>query len=161
MSPVPQGDETRTQAEAFAAALEVGAATVHDVADWADAIIEREASPHWSICELARCRNLYPPDVVHLLRDVPGASDRSETHRLLMQMLGESLAKDSRRANQIASSLYSLAMADEISDPDLKALAWWAWDALDLADSGLIAETRNEIVEAMRSALAQCAMQRD
>lgn len=107
------GERDPTQVEEFVAVLQVGAATVDDVVDWADAIKEREASPHWSICELATRRNLYPRDVVHLLQDVPRASDRSETQHLLMQMLGDSSAEDPRRDNQVASSLFNLAMANE------------------------------------------------
>lgn len=144
----------RIQADAFASALQVGAATVDEVVEWADAVIELEANPHWSFCELATCRNLYPPDVAHLLRDVPGTPDRAASQRIVMKMLHESLVKDPTRANQIASSLYSLAMADEIANPNLKALAWWAWDALDLADAGVTAETRTEIIDRIRGELA-------
>ena len=145
---------TRIQAEAFATALQIGAATVDEVVEWAIHVIQCETSPHWSFCELVTCRNLYPPDVAHLLRSVPGASDHAASQRIVIEMLHDSLEKAPARANQIASSLYSLAMEDKIANPNLKALAWWAWDALDLADSGLIAETREQIVAQMRTAFA-------
>jgi len=150
-------NEIRTQAEAFACALEVGAVVVDDVVAWADAIIQREEHPHWAICELATCRREYPPDVVHRLRDVPGVPDVAVSRGLVLHMLCESLTRDPRCASQVAHSLFDLAMADEIADPDLKALAWWAWDALDLADARMIRETRDDIVEKMRSALASFA----
>ena len=157
MDTATTANEIRTQAEAFACALEVGAVVVDDVIMWADAIIAREDHPHWAICELATCRREYPPDVVHRLRDVPGVPDLAVSRGLVLQMLRASLTRDPRCASQVAHSLFDLAMADEIADPDLEALAWWAWDALDLADAHMIQDTREDIVEKMRSALASVA----
>jgi hypothetical protein len=54
---------------------------------------------------------------------------------------------------KFARSLFDLAMADEVADPGLKALAWWAWDALDLADARMINETRDDIIQMIQSAL--------
>lgn len=153
MSAAPSINEIRTQAEAFASALQVGAVAVDDVVAWADAIIEREDHPHWAICELASCRREYPPDVVRRLRDVPGVADIATSRGLVLRILSDSLSRDPRCADQVARSLFDLAMADEIVDPELKTLAWWAWDALDLADAGMIEETRNEIVDMMRRAI--------
>jgi len=152
MSTSPKADEIRTQAEALASALEIGAASVDDVVRWADAIIEREATPDASICELATCGRLHVPDVVHLLVDVPGVPDIEESRRLVLQMLLDSLAKGQRRADQVARSLYDLETVAEIADPELAELARWAWDALETADSD-----RDAIVERMRACLTRCA----
>jgi hypothetical protein len=151
-------NDIRTQAEAFACALEVGAVAVDAVVAWADAIIEREDHPHWAICELATCRHEYPPDVVRRLRDVPGVADVLASKGLVLRILYDSLTRDPRCADQVARSLYNLAMADEIVDPELKALAWWAWDALDLADARTIEETRDDVIDEMRSALECSAL---
>lgn len=150
-------NEIRTQAEALASALELGAVVVDQVVAWADAIIEREDHPHWALCELATCGREYPPDVVHRLREVPGVPDVAVSRGLVLQMLCDSLTRDPRCASRIAHCLYDLAMADEIADPELKALAWWAWDALDLADAGMIQETRADVVGKMQSALTSAA----
>jgi len=150
-------DKIRTQAEAFASALELGAVVVDRVVEWADAIIEREDHPHWSICELATCGREYPPDVANRLRKVPGVPDIAASKVLVLQMLRDSLTRDPRCASQIAHCLFDLATADEIADPELKGLAWWAWDALDLADAGMIQETRADVVDRMLSALSSVA----
>ena len=149
--------EIRTQAEAFASALEVGAVLVEEVVAWADAIIEREDHPHWAICELATCGREYPPDVVHRLRAVPGVPDIAVSRGLVLLMLRDSLVRDPRCASHVAHSLFDLAMAGQILDSELEALAWWAWDALDLADDGIIEETRADIVDKMRDALTSAA----
>jgi len=116
LSPAPTTIEIRSQAEAFACALEVGVVVVDDVVAWADTIIEREDHPHWAICELATCRREYPPDVVRRLREVPGVADVAVSRRLVLQMLCDSSAREPRCASQVAHSLYNLAMAGEITD---------------------------------------------
>lgn len=55
-----------------------------------------------------------------------------------MRRVAQALAEDRSRADSIASALYQLALANELPDEGLRAVAWWAWDALDLADQGLI-----------------------
>lgn len=157
MDTAPSTNDIRTQADAFACALEIGAVAVDEVVAWAHAIIECEEHPHWAICELATCGREYPPDVVRRLRDVPGVADVLASRALVLRILSDSLARDSRCADQVARSLYDQAAAGEILDPELKSLAWWAWDALDLAEARMIEETRDEIIDKMRSALESSA----
>jgi hypothetical protein len=57
----------------------------------------------------------------------------------------------------VASALYQMAIADEIEDSGLKQIAGWAWDALDLADAGHIAESRAQVVTEMARALEHAA----
>jgi len=146
-------DLLRSKAQALARALEVGAIAIDDVVAWADAVIERENHPHWSICELSLCRRRPPSEVVSLLGDVPGTVFPQLAEAALAQVLLDSLDNDSSRADRIARALYDLALDCQIDDPDLLSLAWWAWDALDLADSGVATETRPEVVAKMRETL--------
>lgn len=61
------------------------------------------------------------------------------------------------RSLPVASALYQMAIADEIEDSGLKQIAGWAWDALDLADAGHIAESRAQVVTEMARALEHAA----
>jgi hypothetical protein len=54
-----------------------------------------------------------------------------------------------------------MALADEIEDPRVKEIGWWAWDALDLADAGHIQDTREQIIEQMSAALHDAATEAD
>jgi hypothetical protein len=157
MNTVPTTNELRTQAEAFARALNVGAVVVDDVVEWSNDVIEREDHPHWTLCELATCRREYPPDVAHRLREIPGVADLAASRVLVLQMLSESLKRDPRCATQVAHTLSMLADADEIADFELNVLAGWAWDALDRADAGISRETRADIVDKMHKALEAVA----
>ena len=85
------------------------------------------------------------------------STDVPASRALVLRILSDSLARDSGCADQVARSLYDLAVAGEIVDPELKSLAWWAWDALDLAEARMIAETRDDIIDKMRSALDSSA----
>ena len=49
--------------------------------------------------------------------------------------------------------MYQLAMSDEIDDPELKQVAWWAYDGLDLAEDGVTMETPEEVIATMVAAL--------
>lgn len=147
----------RTEAESLAVSLELGAIKVADVMSWAGKVIECEESPHWSICEVATMGAKYAPDVAAALREVPGKPEPSVVKRLVLKHLANALADDAGRADQIASALFQLAVDDALPDARLRALAWWAWDALSLADQGTIAETRGQIVDEMKSALRLAA----
>jgi len=146
----------REEAEALATALDVGIVDVSEVVDWAVDRIAEEEHPHWSLCEIAIAGRKYPQDVAALLREIPGTFSASDVRRRVLSMMAPRLERDPRRADGIASALYQLALADEIEDGELKALAWWAWDRLDLADSGTIAETREQIVQRMIRELSRC-----
>lgn len=147
----------RTEAEVIARAIEVGALSVADAVQWADDVIDREEHPHVSICEVALCARKYEPDVVAALREVPGAFDEHEVRRRVVDLLAEGLERNRDRANLIARSLYELAMADNIDGDRLRSIAWWAWDGLDLADAGLLHQTRDEVIDELIAALREAA----
>lgn len=150
-------DSLKNDAEVLAVALEIGAASVADVVAWADARIALEDHPHWSVCELATMGASYEPDVARALREVPGVVDATRVRDELVRRLARALVEDRSRADRIASALYQLALANELPDEGLRAVAWWAWDALDLADQGLVQETRDQVVDAMLAALNAAA----
>lgn len=150
-------DDLKNQAEALAVALEIGVSSVRDVVAWADAVIETEEHPHWSVCELATMGSRYEPDVVHALRDVPGVVDKAWVRDELVRRLAQGLAEDRTRADRIASALYQLALKNELPQGDLLSLAWWAWDGLDLADQRLVEETRDQVIDKMLVALKDAA----
>jgi hypothetical protein len=147
----------RNQAEALAIGLEIGATSVAEVVAWADSVITAEERPHWSVCELATMSKSYEPDVANALREVPGELDAIWVRKEVVRMLARGLAADRRRADQIASALYNLAMAENLPTAELRSVAWWAWDALSLADEGVIQETRDQIVNEMLDALQGAA----
>lgn len=144
--------DLRTQAKAFQTALEIGAASVDDVVTWASDIVSKTDHPHWSICELALCSGKYPPDLAEFLTEVPGSLDATQARTLVIRMLAASLNAHPDRANQIAHSLYDLASRGDLDDSPIHEVARWAWDALDLADAGLIAETRADVLVKMQTA---------
>ncbi|AUX40059.1 uncharacterized protein SOCE26_014550 [Sorangium cellulosum] len=153
-------DLHKTQAEAFRIALDVGAASVDDVVSWALDVVQKVDHPHWSFCELALCSRKYPPDLAAHLREVPGVPDVTLARLMVLDMLRDSLTEHPERADPIARSLYWLAIAGDLDHPELLELAWWAWDALDLADAGAIAQTREDVVKQMRSTLAEATSMR-
>ncbi len=145
----------RDEAEALAIALTIGAVDVDEVIEWADAHIAALIAPHWALCEVATSRGQYPIDVAARLRELPGRADLAVSRRLVIALTARKLARDPSRANQFAVALYHMALAGEIDAPELERLAWWAWDALDLAASGMIEETPDQIVASMTEALDQ------
>ena len=143
----------RTHAEALRIALDVGAASVDDAVAWARTVVTQSDHPHWAFCELATCSGKYPPDLHEFLGAVPGIVDEVSARALVVSMLADSLDAHPERADQIAQSLYQLALAGDLKDSPLAEVAWWSWDALDLADAGHIAESRNDVIEQMKAAL--------
>jgi hypothetical protein len=149
--------DLRTQAEAMRIAIEIGAVSVEQVVDWARTIVAASDQPHWSICELATCPDRYPPDLNEFLLAVPGSPDLLAARAIVVRMLSDTLWANPNRADQVARSLYDLAVAGDLEDSPLREIAWWAWDALDLADSGMIEQTRADVVAQMHAAFQKAA----
>lgn len=143
----------RNRAEALAVGLEIGATNLADVLAWADGIIAAEEHPHWTICELATMGKSYEPDVIRALREVPGEVDEAWVRQDVVRTLARGLAEDRSRADKIAEALYHLAMAERLPEEELRPVAWWAWDALSLADGGIGHETRDQVINKMLDAL--------
>lgn len=143
----------RNSAEALAVRLEIGAAGVADAVAWADSVMAAESHPHWSVCEVATMGKSYEPDVARALREVPGEFDEKWLCQEVIQQLARGLAEDRTRADKIASALYELAWADELPEGELLSIAWWAWDALAMADDGTVEMTRDQVVDQMLEAL--------
>ncbi len=148
---------TRTEAEVLARAIEIGALSVADAVEWADRVVEGEDHPHWTVCEVAMSGRKYEPDVVAALREVPGSVDEGEVRRGVVRILADGLERDRRRADQIARSLYQLALSDEVDGDGLRSIAWWAWDGLDLADARIVQQTREQVIDEMIAALREAA----
>jgi len=149
--------QLRDEAEALARALQIGVCDVSEVIAWADAQIACQSEPHWALCEVALSRDRYPQDVASLLRQLPESIARHNVNALLVTLLNGKLKDNSDLADRIASALFQMALADEIEDPDLQRIGRWAWDALDLADAGSIAESRAQVVTEMTRALEHAA----
>src|SRR5262249_27851149 len=132
----------RDEAEALAGALEFGLCDVAEVIAWSDAQLLREDPLPGALCEVSLAYDRYPQDVAGLLRQCPGTPAKSNVSLLLVTLLDHRLKGDPGRAYQVASALYQMALAEEIEDPHLREIAWWAWDALDLAEAGHIQESR-------------------
>jgi hypothetical protein len=145
--------QLRDEAEALAAALESGVCKVGEVISWADAQIMREDSPATALCEVALSYDRYPQDVAALLRKCPEAPDRSRAQRLLILLLHDRLKHDTGFADKVASAHYQMALSDEFEDPQLKSMAFWAWDALELADAGYSVESRAQITKQIAATL--------
>jgi hypothetical protein len=143
----------------LARALEIGALSVEDAVAWADGVISREDHPDSSICEVAMAGRKYPQDLVSLLREVPGRFDETEVRGKVLRILAEGLQQDRRRADQVAHCLYQLALAGDVDDQRLHRIAWWAWDGLDLADAGLIQQTREQVIDELVAALHEAAQE--
>jgi hypothetical protein len=144
--------DVRTHATALQTALEIGAVSVDDVVEWARNVILETEHPHWSFCELALCSDKYPPDLTEFLSAVPGSANPAAARALVVRILSSSLWTHPERADQIARSLYDLAMSGELDDSPLREVAWWASDALDLAGTGAISETRADVIAQMHTA---------
>jgi len=153
--------QLRDEAEALAKALEIGICDVAEVIAWSDAQILREDSPPVALCEVSVSHDRYPQDVAGMLRQCPGAPCKPRIQRLLVSLVREKLRCDSSHADRVASALYQMAISDEIEDSNLKSMAWWAWDALDLADAGHIQESREQITSQMVAALDEAAKSAD
>jgi len=143
----------RDEAEALARALEFGLCDVAEVIAWADAQILREDRPCEALCDVSLARGRYPQDVAGMLRRLPGMPDKAEVARLLLSLIKERLSREADCADRIASWLYQMALAEEIEDPRLRDVSWWAWDELYLAPLGYTGESREEIVRQMMEAL--------
>lgn len=148
----------KNEAEVLAVALEVGAVSIEDVIEWADAVLERQEHPHWSICELATMGSSCEPDVVHTLRDVPGTADEVWVRSNLVRRLAQELAEDASSVDRVASALYRLALAEQLPRGELLSLAWWAQDELDLVDQRMVEGSRENIVAEMAQALNEAAL---
>jgi hypothetical protein len=149
--------QLRDEAEALAIALEIGICDVAESIAWSDAKILREDSPPAALCEVAVSHNRYPQDLAGLLRQCPGTPVNSRVQQLLVLLLREKLNRDPGSADKVASALYQMALSEEIEDEQLKSMAWWAWDALDLADAGHIQESREQITKQMAATLEEAA----
>jgi hypothetical protein len=147
----------RDEAEALAEALEFGVCDVAEAVAWSDAQLLREDAPLGALCEVSLAHDRYPQDVAGMLRQCPGTPAKSNVSRLLVTLLDDRLKGDTGRAYQIASALYQMALAEEIEDPHPREIAWWADDALDLAEAGHIQESREQIVGQMADALDRAA----
>jgi hypothetical protein len=143
----------RNEAEALAIGLRSGFANTSDAVRWADKVISMEQHPHGTICEVALAGNKRSSEVADLLDAIPGAPVHDVVMDLLIQLIHHKLEADVFQADSAARRLYYMAINDNITDPDLKSVARRSWDALHLADAGIIGN-RKEVVSDLRNALS-------
>ncbi len=117
----------------------------------------REDPPPVALCDVSLSYDRYPQDVAGLLRQLPGAPIKQRVDQLLVTLVDAKMRSDPSHVYQIAWGLYQMALADVIEDPRLKEIAWWAWDALDLAESGHNQESREQVIGQMSAALHEVA----
>jgi hypothetical protein len=153
--------QLRDEAEALATALEIGACDVAEVIAWSDAQLLREDPPPAALCDVSLSYDRYPQDVAGLLRQLPGAPDKQRVCRLVVTLIDAKMRSDPSSAYRIAWSLYQMALADEIEDPRLKEIGWWAWVALDPAEAGLIQASRAQVIDKISAALREAAREAD
>lgn len=153
--------QLRDEAEALATALEIGICDVAEIIAWSDAQILRQDSPPAALCDISLAHDRYPQDVAGLLRQCPGTPVKARVQRLLLLLARQKLSRGSRGADKVASVLYQMALGDDIEDSNLKSIAWWAWDALGLADAGHIEESRKQTTNQMVAALDEAAQSGD
>jgi hypothetical protein len=102
MSPnVPVSGDLNNEAEVLAVSLEIGAVSVADVVEWADARVAIEDHPHWSVCEVATMGASYEPDVARALREVPGVVDETRVRHELVCRLARALVEDRTRGSEL------------------------------------------------------------
>ena len=147
--------QLRDEAEALALGLEVGAVGRHEVTCWADAKVLQQDSPHWTLCDVAVAAVAYPQDLAGLLRSIPGETSPSSAIRLLIQLLVVKWDRGSLPPKELASVLGQLW--PRLENQRLQGLASYAWDALDLAEEGLIEQSSAEIVRDLDAALHEAA----
>lgn len=145
----------RTQAETFAIALEIGAVSVRSVIAWAESASADESAPCALLREVALMAQSYPIEVAAALRALPGEPERAVANQGVLLLLGYTLSQNRARADQVAAALYRLVISAELWDDELRSLAYWADDALTLADQGLIPESRDQVIDKLIRALAK------
>lgn len=145
----------RTQAETFAIALEIGAVSVGSVIAWAESASPAESAPCASLCKVALMAGSYPLEVAAALRELPGEFDLAVANQGVLLLLGYTLSQNRARADQVAAALYRLAISDELWDDELRSIAYWADDALTLADQGQIPQSRDQVIDKLIRALAK------
>lgn len=143
----------RNEAEALAACLELDLADVPDAVRWADEQILASDVPHNALCDVAMAARSNNWDVAGMLRQLPGTIDQSFVVRRLIECATERLRSDNANARTVAFALYQLAMDETLPPGPLRKDAWWFYDAIDLATSGYIQETPDEVIRQMLNAL--------
>ncbi|MEM7232213.1 MAG: hypothetical protein AAF517_08570 [Planctomycetota bacterium] len=145
---------TRTIAEAYARALDLGLLSPEVVTRWIDASILVEASPLPELCVASTITD--PEDLATALRHIPGEVESDEAHRLLFGHMLQALVEEKASAKCVASELFRMAMADEVPNPAAQGPMFTFYDDLDLAHLGHIGDRDydailNELCEFLES----------
>ena len=143
----------RTEAEALAVRLELELSDVLEAVRWADDQILASDVPHNALCDVAMATRANNWDVAGMLRQLPGAIDQSYVVRRLIECAAKRLRTDTANARTVAFAIYQLAMDETLPPGPLRKEAWWFYDAIDLASSGYIQETPDQVVRRMLNVL--------
>lgn len=137
----------KEQAEVLRCGLQAGVRTVADAVAWADSIIAADPQPDIAVIEVA-CGGLRRPgEMVSLLREVGGESDRVTVIRRAMADLRSALLANPARGPEIAGWLYQLATTGELPEEQFGQEPYSLGDWFALASAG----TYGTIADAVRA----------
>lgn len=138
--------DRKAEAEAFRCALVAGCATVAEVVAWADEVIAADTTPDIAIIELSLAGRAALADVVALLKAVTGYADGIVVRRRLMSRMLRLLDNEPTRGQQVAHSLFRLAINGDLPEEEFGWEPFVLEDAFDLA--------RNQVYGTYETALA-------
>jgi hypothetical protein len=149
----------RTEAEALARALELGLIDVADAVRWADQKIAQEDSLPNALYDVAMSSKVYPQDVAHLLRSIPGTFDRERAVLYILRFALDAVLSERRTPECVARAMFLLALADDLGFAGLESKAY-LWDAeFDAVHEGYI--DADDIAGEMISSLSKTLADRE
>ena len=143
----------RTEAEVLAVCLELELATVGDAFAWADGQILASEVPHNVLCDISMASRANRGNLAIMLRRLPGDYDNAWVVRRLIQCAAECLRRGEPEARKVAIALFNLALDEKLPPGKLRDEVYWFYDAIDLATSGIVQETPQQLVSRMLESL--------
>lgn len=138
---------TKDEAEALAAAVEIGAATPAEIVAWADLLILASEKPDCAICEVSLMRNEPRPDIASTLRRIEGDTSSRLVRGLVVERLVKMHDDGLVTPERLAKWIYDDAMSDEAGWGEHCGGAMSFWDAIDLARLGHVGDYETCVAE--------------
>lgn len=142
----------RDQAELLALELDWGIVSPSIVIAWADAIIEQETHPHWSVCEVSTMSRANVRDLSAALRQVPGEPGDGIVKAYFLLALADHALANVYDLERIVSVRYVMNL-DELVEHALSD----ADAALELRECGVSNDSREAIADALATTLRSIA----
>jgi hypothetical protein len=130
-------NDARDHAEALALLISSGFVAAREAMDWACELVAAQAQPSEELLELAGAVRTHPPDVVRMLRALPGSSDENRVFCRFAARLRQFLADQPQAWPRVARELEFMAM-NEVVPQRVRGDCYRYADALDLADEGIV-----------------------